>query len=79
MAAVVVSSSSVRSTPIIGEDVQGALPVFAGLFVLVESVVGVGEPVVGAGPVEGLAQLARQGERPVVVGNGYIRIAGGVP
>jgi hypothetical protein len=55
-----------------GEDVQGVLPVFAGLFVLAESVVGVGEPVVGAGLVEGLAQLGRQGERPIVVGNGCI-------
>ena len=63
----------------VGEDVQGVLPVFAGLFVLVEGVVGVGEPVVGAGLIEGLAHLARQGERLIVVGDGCIRVAGGVP
>jgi hypothetical protein len=39
----------------VGEGVQGVLPMCAGLLVLVDGVVGVGEPVVGAGLVVGLA------------------------
>jgi hypothetical protein len=62
----------------LGEQVQGMLPVLAGLYVLVEGVMGVGESVVGAGLVGGLAQLAGEGERPFVVGDGGIRVAGGV-
>jgi hypothetical protein len=34
---------------------------------------------VGAGLIDGLAQFASQGERLVVVDNGRIRVAAGVP
>jgi hypothetical protein len=57
------------------EDVQGVLPVCAGLLILVQGVVG--EPVMGAGLVVGLAEFG--GERgPVVVGDGGVRVAGDV-
>jgi hypothetical protein len=62
----------------IGEDPQRVLPVFPGPLVLFESVVGTGEPVVGAGLVDGLRQLARQRQSPAVVADGGSRIAGGV-
>jgi hypothetical protein len=61
-----------------GKDVQGVLPVGARLFGLVECVVGVGEPVVGAGLVVGLVQFDGEREGLVVVGERGIRIAGGV-
>ena len=51
-----------------GEDVQGVLPVFAGLLGLVQRVVGMGEPVVGAGLIVGLVQFGREREGLVVVG-----------
>ncbi|HZM74647.1 MAG TPA: hypothetical protein VFC19_02915 [Candidatus Limnocylindrales bacterium] len=47
--------------------------------VLIQRVVGVGEAVVGSGFVEGLAQFARQHERPPVLGDGRVRVAGEVP
>ena len=64
--------------PEAGEDVQGELPVRAGLFGLVQRVVGVGEPVVGAGLIVGLVQFGGEGEGLAVVGEGGRRIAGGV-
>ena len=60
------------------EDVQGMLPVRAGLLRLVQRVVGAGEPVVGAGLIVGLVHPGSQRESPVVVGNCVIRVAGGV-
>ena len=61
-----------------GEDVQGVLPVCAALLGLVQRVVGVGEPVVGAGLVVGLVQFGGEREGLVVVGEGGIGVAGGV-
>ena len=61
-----------------GEDVQGVLPVGAGLLVPVQRVVGVGEPVVGASLVLGLAQFAGEREGLGVVGEGDIGMAGGM-
>jgi hypothetical protein len=63
----------------VGEDVEGVLPVCAGRFGLVQGAVGVGESVVGAGLVLGLAQFAGERESLLVVGKGILRVADGVP
>lgn len=63
----------------LGEDVQGVLPLLAGLLVLVQGVIVLGEPVVGASLILGVAQVARQRERLIMVGDGLIRVARGVP
>jgi hypothetical protein len=59
-----------------GEDIEGVLPVGAGLLGLVQCVVGVGESAVGAGLVVELVQFGRELEGPVVVGEGGIGMAG---
>lgn len=58
------------------ESVQGVLPVLAGRSQLVQGMVGVGKPVVGAGLVMRLVECAGQRERLVVVGDGRIRMPG---
>lgn len=62
-----------------GEDVHGALPVCTGPLMLVQRLVGVGEPVVGTGLVVGLAQLGGEREGLPVVSEGHFRVAGDVP
>ena len=62
----------------VGEDVQGVLPVRAGLLGFVQGAVGVGESVVGARLVVGVAQRGGEGEGPPVVGKCGLRVAGGV-
>jgi hypothetical protein len=54
------------------------VPVPASLRTLLQRVMGVGEPVVGAGLVDWLAQLSRQPECSIVVGDGRTGIAGRV-
>lgn len=54
------------------------LPVCAGLLGLLQRVVGMGEPVLGASLIEGLAEFAGECEGLFVVGEGDVRVAGGV-
>jgi hypothetical protein len=62
----------------VDEDIQGVLPVGAGSFRLVQCMVGVGGPVVGAGAVEGLVELGGERQGMIVVGEGGVGVAGGV-
>ncbi|GAA5180061.1 hypothetical protein GCM10023322_11500 [Rugosimonospora acidiphila] len=59
-----------------GEDIEGVLPVCAGLFRLAQRQVGAGEPVMGAGLVVGLAQFGGEHQRLVVMGEGGLRVTG---
>ena len=61
----------------VSEDVKGVLPVSARVLEPAEGVVGMSEPVVGAGLVHGLTEVARYGQRQLVVDDGCIGVAGG--
>ena len=61
-----------------GEDVQGVLPVCAGLLGLVQRVVCVGEAVVGAGLIARLVQFDGERECVAMVRECGVRVAGGV-
>ena len=60
------------------EEVQGALPMSAGKLGLVQRVVGVGDPVMGARLIGGLVKLNGERERLVVVAESGFRATGGV-
>jgi hypothetical protein len=61
-----------------GENVEGVLPVCAGLLRFKQGVVGMSESVVRAGLVVGLAQFRGEGKGLVVVSDRGVRVSSGV-
>lgn len=57
-------------------QLKGFSPHRAGLLVLVESVMGMAEPIEDVGTVVGVTEVAEHGERVVVVADGLLVVAG---
>lgn len=60
---------------VVGEDLEGRVPVVVRLVVVAECAVGVGEAVVGTGLVGGLAQFGGEVEGGLVAGEGVMVMA----